>query len=164
MKKGLLLLGLLVGLGILFVAGDRVAKQTKPLKNEAAIFSSLTLTEDSFDFGTISMGKGNVSHTFPLNNEGTTPVTIRRITTSCMCTNAFLVNGESRKGPFGMPGHGLVPAVDDVIEPKGNRGIEVIFDPAAHGPAGVGKIERAVFIEDRNGGTKTITIRAFVTP
>jgi hypothetical protein len=64
-----------------------------------------------------------------------------------------------------MPGHGgFAPDINEIVPPQENRGVDVVFDPAAHGPAGVGRIERAVFIEDENSGMKTLTIKALVTP
>ena len=111
------------------------------------------------------MKRGKVHRLFPVANESDIPVTIQTITTSCMCTEAFLIGGEARKGPFGMPGHGFnSPPVNEVIPAKESRNIEVVFDPAAHGPAGIGRIERSVFIETAEGGTQAITIKALVTP
>ena len=63
-----------------------------------------------------------------------------------------------------MPGHGgSVPKVNDTIKAGETREIEVVFDPNAHGPAGVGLIERVVRLEY---GEKTLelNIKAVVTP
>ena len=110
------------------------------------------------------MKQENVSQMFTVANESETPVTIRKVTSSCMCTEAFVIQGDSRKGPFGMPGHGSVPLVNEIVPTNGTVGIDVVYDPAAHGPAGIGRIERAVFIEDENGTVQTLTIKALVTP
>ena len=50
------------------------------------------------------MSKANVSHSFQNKNTGNLRLKFK-IYTSCMCTEATIVNGDSRKGPFGMPGH-----------------------------------------------------------
>ena len=63
-----------------------------------------------------------------------------------------------------MPGHSSVPLVNETVTAKGTLGMEVVYDPAAHGPAGIGRIERAVFIEDENGAVQTLQISATVTP
>lgn len=168
MKKGLISGLVIVGFFVLlFFAGRTTSKQTtSATQNKAAVSSAFTASETFYDFGTISMKNGKVSRMFSLINSGEASQTIKRISTSCMCTEAFLVGqDDSRRGPFGMPGHGgFAPDINEVVSPQENRGIEVVFDPAAHGPAGVGRIERAVFVEDGNGGTQTLTVKALVTP
>src|SRR3989338_1285615 len=42
--------------------------------------------------------------------------------------------------------------------------LEVVFDPAAHGPAGVGRIERVVYVEHSAGDLLEFQISAMVTP
>ena len=81
-----------------------------------------------------------------------------------MCTVASLVKGDKKYGPFGMAGHGFIPSVNQDIKTSEEAAIEVVFDPAAHGPAGVGKIERSVFIETENGQTSEIGFSAIVIP
>lgn len=126
--------------------------------------SSLTATEMAFDFGEVSMAQGPVSHTFQVRNENAETLTLARLTTSCMCTTATFIQGESRLGPFGMPGHGFVPPLNASLAPGESAEIDVTFDPAAHGPAGIGRIERVIFLESKNGAPLTLTIAATVTP
>lgn len=166
MKKPIifiLIIAALLGL-IFFLASPNTAGQSSaPQKQLAA--SALSASENSYDFGNISMKNGKVSHIFTIKNEGVSETTISRLSTSCMCTEAFLTENGQRIGPFGMPGHGGGTTAISAIIPAGeSRELEVVFDPAAHGPAGIGKITRAVFIEDENNGTKTIEISAAVTP
>ncbi len=167
MKKILILLVLVGALALLFMAGNAAStKTTSSTESQASVLSAFTAPETSFDFGTISMKNGKVSRMFSVINASGATQTIKRISTSCMCTEAFLVRQDDSKiGPFGMPGHGgFAPDINDVVPPQETRGIEVVFDPSAHGPAGVGQIERAVFVEDKTGGTNTFTIKARVTP
>ena len=111
-------------------------------------YSALVPAEKSFDFGTVSMAKGNVSHLFQIKNTGDSPVKIAKIYTSCMCTEATLVNGAVRKGPFGMPGHGgLSSQIAETVTPGQEINIEVSVDPAAHGPQGTGPAKKIVYIE-----------------
>ncbi|MFO7616333.1 MAG: DUF1573 domain-containing protein [Bacteroidales bacterium] len=44
-----------------------------------------TLSEDSFNFGTITPGQ-KITHDFILKNEGTDPLIIRKVSTTCGCT------------------------------------------------------------------------------
>lgn len=164
----------LVGLGALIlwgVSGRNTESEvfelggSHPARVEGAVTGSLSVSETFYDFGTISMKNGNVSKSFTITNNGA-DTKISKISTSCMCTNAFIVSADgSKKGPFGMPGHGgLVPKANEAIGAGESRTLEVVYDPNAHGPAGVGLIERVVFIEDENGKVVELVIRVNVRP
>ncbi len=124
----------------------------------------LAAVEQNFDFGTISMAAGKVSHTFAIKNTGTNEVVINKMYTSCMCTEATLVKSGKKLGPFGMPGHGFIPNINEAISPGGEARVEVVFDPAAHGPAGIGRIQRTVIIENNSGRPLEFGFTAMVTP
>jgi len=119
-----------------------------------------------YDFGTISMKNGNVSKIFTVTNPTAEDITVPSLYTSCMCTKAYIVNSDgSKKGPFGMPGHGgTVPKANETIKAGSSVDIEVVYDPNAHGPAGVGLIERAVFLEDENRNVIEYKFKVNVTP
>ncbi len=151
-----------IGLLALSKSGD------SSLANGGAVVSgilpgSLTISPASFDFGSISMARGKVKTIFALKNVSSGTIEISKIATSCMCTEASLLLGGDRLGPFGMPGHGIVPRVNRSIAPGEEAAIEVVFDPAAHGPAGIGNIERAVLVETASGVLEA-RISANVTP
>ncbi|MFZ2303566.1 MAG: DUF1573 domain-containing protein [Minisyncoccia bacterium] len=111
-------------------------------------YSELVPNEKTFDLGTVSMANGKVNHSFAVKNTGGTPVKIVKVYTSCMCTEAIIVNGSSRKGPFGMPGHeGLVSKLNETVNPGQEIIVEVVVDPAAHGPQGTGPAKKVVYIE-----------------
>lgn len=126
--------------------------------------SPLTSTETSFDFGTVSMGKGKVNHTFKITNPTKNGVKIGKIYTSCMCTTASLIIGGKRFGPYGMPGHAGLTAVNETLLAGTEVEIEVVFDPAAHGPSGVGPIAREIIIEPEGTAPFKLSFRANVTP
>jgi len=119
---------------------------------------------NSYDFGAISMAAGNVNHGFKIKNADVKPNQITKIYTSCMCTTAYLLIKDKRFGPFGMPGHGFVPPVNKIIDAGEEATIEVIFDPAAHGPAGIGPIQRTVYVEQENQNVLQLEIAANVKP
>jgi len=81
-----------------------------------------------------------------------------------MCTSAFLIRGDKKIGPFGMPGHGFAPSLNQNLAPNEEAALEVIFDPAAHGPAGVGQVERSVYVENNLDQPIEVGFKAFVTP
>jgi len=116
------------------------------------------------DFGATSMAAGTVSHTYSITNEGTESVTIGKIYSSCMCTSAVLMLGDRSFGPFGMAGHGFIPRVNEPLAPGELARLVVTFDPAAHGPAGVGAISRAVTVEQDGTNPLIVSFTAEVTP
>ena len=127
--------------------------------------SVLVAPEVFYDFGTISMKNGNVTKEFTVTNPTNQDITVKTVLTSCMCTTAFLVEPDgSTKGPFRMPGMGYVPPANETIPPGESRIIRVVYDPNAHGPAGVGRIDRFVELTDVSGGTLVHEIKANVTP
>ena len=126
--------------------------------------SMLVAEEAFFDFGKISMAAGNVSHPFMIKNNGVKDVIVDKIYTSCMCTTAVLKTKEKTFGPYGMLGHGAVSKIDESLKPGEEAVVEVIFDPAAHGPAGLGQTQRAIFIENNSGQPLELRFNAVVTP
>ena len=126
--------------------------------------SALTAPETFYDFGTISMKNWNVTKEFSITNPTNEDITVKTVLTSCMCTTAFISGAGSVKGPFSMPGMGYVPPANETIKPGESRIIRVVYDPNAHGPAGVGQIDRFVMLTDSSGGTLQFEIKALVTP
>ena len=131
---------------------------------KASTPSKLTAPETFFDFGTISMAKGKVTKPFMIKNTTSEPITVSKLYTSCMCTKASLTQGNLKVGPFGMPSHGGIVPISVEIAPGAEAVVEAVFDPAAHGPSGVGLIARQVFVETVDGGKLTLDFKANVTP
>jgi hypothetical protein len=120
--------------------------------------SVLSAVEEVFDFGTISMKEGDVSHTFEIKNEETEPVVIKKVYTSCMCTTAYITDAsKERYGKFGMPGHGVVSKANIVVNPGETVILEAIFDPAAHGLSGIGYANRSIFVETNSAASPKLT-------
>lgn len=143
---------ILTGVGILILIAivlffDLIGGGNKTPKSA---YSNNNLTAEHFlyDFGAISMKNGNVSHRFAFKNENSETITIKKIYTSCMCTTATLIDNKGEKrGTFGMPGHGDLSNIGFQIAGGETIEIEAIFDPAAHGPEGIGLVKRIVYIE-----------------
>jgi hypothetical protein len=126
---------------------------------------ALVSARPNHDFGTISMKAGNVSTTYRIKNEGATPLALDKIYTSCMCTTATLITANGRKqGPFGMPGHGPLKPATGQLAPGETALLEVVFDPAAHGPSGVGRIERVIRVETKGAAPLELGMIAMVRP
>ncbi len=153
---------LIIFFGIIWLAtpAPKSAGQISDSREESQL---LAVKNPKYDFGTISMAKGKVVNIYTVKNTGAVPVTINSAYTSCMCTSATLNIGSDKVGPFGMPGHGFLPKLNRVIEPGEEFQVEGVFDPAAHGPAGVGTIERVIVLETSSGNVE-MQFKALVTP
>ena len=157
----------IVAVTVAFLAGlIYLSAVNKPAPSAAASgTSSLTASTTSYDFGMVSMANGKVSTTFNVSNTTNQPIVVSRFFSSCMCTSASARIGDRNYGPFGMQGHGgPIPFINATVQPGETIPLQVTFDPAAHGPAGVGRIVRNVFVESPNGDRLTLTISATVTP
>lgn len=166
MKKILVgLITIIIFLGFLFIASQPINTSKKQISLPQKT-PSRQLQADSqlFDFGTISMKSGDVSHRFRIKNSSGSAVVITKLYTSCMCTKATITVNNRKQGPFGMPGHGgSVPEIQESLAASSEATIDVVFDPAAHGSAGVGNVNRTISIE--SGSTIfNLNVIALVTP
>ena len=132
--------------------------------NQPAGAGALASVSPFFNFGKISMAAGSVSHRYSIRNTGEAPLTITKLSTSCMCTVATLITQAGKKGPFGMSGHGFIPDLAERLAPGEVAQVEVVFDPAAHGPAGIGPTDRTVMIVSDAGLPLVLRFSAMVTP
>ena len=126
--------------------------------------SQLITPEKLYDFGTISMKNGIVNHIFKITNSSKKDIYMNKIYTSCVCTTVYIENVNGEKGPFGMEGMGYLLSANEVIKAGKSRNIKVVYDPNAHGPAGVGLIDRFIMITDDSSNTLQLEIKALVTP
>lgn len=156
--------GILAILALVAISYPNSQDQKKSDKlAELSSIVNLTAPETNYDFGAISMAAGKVTHDFEIENTSSSTIPLESLYTSCMCTSAYFVSVSDRVGPFGMPGHGFVPKLGQELKPGEKAKIEVVFDPAAHGPAGIGPVDRVVFLGSNDGG-KQFGIKAVVTP
>ncbi|MBI2577562.1 MAG: DUF1573 domain-containing protein [Candidatus Wildermuthbacteria bacterium] len=163
---------ILIGLALFAVVLGVVVWIAKPSQSENkdknAILGSggqIIAEELSFDFGSISMEAGKVSHMFIVKNTSDKPALLNKMYTSCMCTTAFFRKGDGEQfGPYGMQGHGGSQRLNQTVSPGEEAYVEVVFDPAAHGPAGVGRIERLVRMEVEGNDPVELQFSVVVTP
>lgn len=168
MEKNKIIIGVIILIlavvGLFWIAASSRSQNNaeKPLTKSSGILT--VLESNNYDFGTISMAAGKVNYIFKIKNTGSEAVNIGKMYTSCMCTTATLMKGSEKFGPYGMPGHGLVPKINQKVDPNEEVSVEVIFDPAAHGPAGIGRIERIITLENNAGLPIELLFAATVTP
>lgn len=105
--------------------------------------AKVSTNEQSHDWGKIPINDGNVTKQFNIANEGSEPLKLSNVNTSCMCTTAQLVRGSEKSPKFGM--HGKSSYVMELM-PGEQAQIEVVFDPAFHGSSGLGPITRQVVL------------------
>lgn len=160
---------IIVASAIVVVVGLLIWGNTRTPRSAAAIATGSTQAAlgdpiPEYDFGPISMIKGNVEHEFAITNTTGADLKITRAETSCMCTKAVLRLPDGKEmGPFSMPGHGFNPSVNVLVRPDETFIVQAIFDPAAHGPSGIGNIERAVLLTTDKGSI-AVPFKAHVTP
>ncbi|MFH1990386.1 MAG: DUF1573 domain-containing protein [Patescibacteria group bacterium] len=149
--------------GLIWLTNSNAKTPTSTARDENG--GTLTFQESTYDFGTISMANGKVSKEFLLENKSDKNVLIGEVFTSCMCTEAELNVDGKFAGPFGMQGHGLSRSANLTVKPGETITVKAIFDPAAHGPSGVGPVERQIMIStNADPGQITLQLKAVVTP
>lgn len=108
----------------------------------------------SYDWGNIPINGGNVTKTFRMKNTGKDTLTVFNVKTSCHCTVANVTIDGKTSQNFGMSG---VSSWIGEVSPGKEAKLSVIFDPAYHGPQGVGPMTRFVSLETNDPGTSRIT-------
>lgn len=103
--------------------------------------------ERAYDWGTIDMDDGMATKQFEITNSGTEPLQLYNVTTSCTCTTAQLISEGQRSPLYSM--HTKSKYVHE-LAPGETAQLEVVFNPAFHGPSGVGAITRQVTVETNN--------------
>lgn len=121
--------------------------QTQKASVEKTTGAKVQTFESSFDFKDVKYSGGNVKHEFKIKNPGTSDLTIANMATSCMCTTVYLKVGDKKGPAFGMNGHSSESGWTGVLKPGEEGQVVTVFDPTAHGPAGVGPISRIVSFE-----------------
>lgn len=154
-EKKLIIIIAILTFVILFGGVIIVSKLTStPVVTASQNAKAETQEPTSYDWGNIPMNRGNVTKTFRIKNTGTDTLKIFNVKTSCHCTKANVAIGGETSQNFGMSG--ISSWVGEVYPGKEAK-LNVIFDPAYHGPQGVGPINRFVSIETNDKGTSKIT-------
>ena len=102
------------------------------------------VSSKTHSWGDIPIKGGDAEAEFTIANEGTSALKLFNVVTSCTCTTAQ-IEADGRKSPkFDM--HSKSSYVLEV--PAGGEAkLKVVFDPAFHGPQGVGVMDRQVKME-----------------
>lgn len=126
----------LMGLGVFLATKASKGQEIKENSEAKAV-----ITEKTYDWGEIGINNGKVEHEFEIKNDGTSDLVLSGVTTSCMCTTAQLILDDQSSPIFGMH----TKSNYSLKVPAGKSAkLKVIFDPAYHGPNGVGAITRQI--------------------
>ena len=140
---------LIVGVGVF--AASKVG-------NTAAVVESrevkVELSETEYAWGDIQMKNGVVTKLFTIKNNGTQDLELANIKTSCMCTTAAISVNGPKSPTFRMH---QASSWKGIVAPGKEAQLEVVFDPAFHGPSGVGQITRQITVETNDASNKLLT-------
>lgn len=115
-----------------------------PVKITSSQNAKAQIGQKTFDWGNIPINGGNATRTFTIKNVGSDVLKLTGVKTSCTCTKAQ-VSIDGKTSPY-FSMHSTSPWVGEV-SPGKEAQLTVIFDPAFHGPTGVGPVERLVSVE-----------------
>lgn len=150
----------LISLLAIFISGGIIFSLLRLSSSEKKAKPKIVIKEMKYDAGTVSMADGVVKHTYEIKNTGKGDLKINKIWTSCMCTSAILKVGDKKSPKFGM--HDDRAFWSQTIT-SGQIGLlEVTFDPAFHGPQGVGSIDRVIYLSTNDRQNREIEIKLLV--
>jgi hypothetical protein len=105
----------------------------------------LSASPDSIDIGKVSYGGGIVSKVYEIQNTTGDMMKLRKIVTSCMCTKARVQFDDKTTKFYSMEMNGdKNPIINYDFQAGSSAKVEFNFDPAAHGPAGIGPVDRVI--------------------
>lgn len=153
-EKKIFILLALVTVFILFGGVILMSGATETSKVIASTNAKVTYDSDSFDWGNIPINGGNVTKSFTIKNTGSDALQLFNIRTSCHCTTATVTIAQTESPSFGMSGTsdwiGEIPPGKEAI-------LNVVFDPAFHGPQGTGPINRYISVETNDQSKSKLT-------
>ncbi len=137
---------LIVAVTVLLIGGGVYLSSRADTESQVGVDESVSVVVESSDhgWGDIGIDNGSVEHSFMIKNDGEATLKLFNVSTSCMCTNARLVSGDVTSPEFGM--HTKSGYVFEVPSQETVQ-LSVVFDPAFHGPNGVGAITRQIKVQ-----------------
>ncbi len=101
----------------------------------------------NYELGAVPINGGIVTKDYEIKNTTDQVIKLKKIATSCMCTQVKVSVGGTETRFFGME-HAMDrnPPINLEFEPGQTGNVTVNFDPAAHGPQGVGPFDRSVWL------------------
>lgn len=148
---GIILVTFLILAGGIFWASS--GNNAAPPPITASQNAKASIDQKTYDWGQINMKDGNVSKTFVIKNIGTDTLKLTKVKTSCHCTKAQVTIDGNTSPSFGM--NTVSPWVGDVA-PGGEAQLNIVFDPAFHGPNGIGPITRYISVDTNDSSNSKL--------
>lgn len=122
------------------------------------------INPENYDLGEVPINGGIVTKDYEVKNTTSQTIKLKKIVTSCMCTQVKASYKDRETRFFGMEHPGdRNPPINLEIPPGETAKVTVNFDPAAHGPQGVGVFDRAVLLTFSDpAGVKELTFNGTV--
>lgn len=139
---------LILGGGITFLV---IKSPAQSLPSNQGGSPKIEIIPQEYDLGNVSIKDGLIKKTFEIKNIGSGDLKISDIWTSCHCTTAILKVGSKESPKFDME-HSSFWSQN--ISPGQTAYLEVIFDPAFHGPLGIGSAVRIVYLSTNDSENK----------
>lgn len=138
-------------LGVAVYFGTKTGATTQVTTNSEI---AMSIDANTHDWGTIDYDGGIVSKNFSIKNTSDTTLQLYDVKTSCMCTTAQLKTPDKTSRKFKMH-----EKTTDIIEvkPGETANLLVEFDPAFHGPSGVGPITRTITMNTNSTKDSVLT-------
>lgn len=151
---------LVIGLAVWQGGKEDVVSSNRPLGQVAGV----QVNPENYDLGNVPINGGLVTKEYELKNDTESTMKLGNIVTSCMCTQAKVSVGDKESRFFGMEHPGdRNPSLGYEINPGETAKVTVNFDPAAHGPQGVGPFDRVVELTfNEPSGVKKLTFSGTV--
>jgi hypothetical protein len=151
---GILGVTLIVVVVLAVIVGGKV-KDVDSIPNTEVL--GLAATPEFYDLGNVKLRGGIVTKEYEIKNETGKNIRLRKIATSCMCTTAKVSVGDKETRFFGMEMDRSNAPVNLEIRSGEVAKVTINFDPAAHGPEGVGPFDRSVWLSFSDpGGIKEL--------
>jgi len=155
---GIIVLTAVLVIGFAFSQGTEESTADENNQSQVQI-ADIQISPETYKLGNVPINGGLISREYEVKNETTQTAKLQKIVTSCMCTKAKVsLNGKESRF-FGMEHPGdRNPPINFEIPPGETAKIIVEFNPAAHGPQGVGPFNRAVRLTfSKPSGIKELT-------
>ena len=153
----LIIVGLSLTLLLVFGGVFLVTRTNNSASLAGSQTTQVSVDKTSHDWGEIGINNGKVQAEFSLTNTGSAPLQLANISTSCMCTTAQAVIDGKASPYFGMM---QKSSWTGQVEPGKSAKLIVEFDPAFHGPQGIGQITRQTTVETNDPNQRQLTFTA----
>jgi len=137
--------------GIVVYFGTKMGSTTEVVSDSKV---ELFVESKTYDWGTIDYNAGIVTKSFEIQNTGNDVLKLYDVKTSCMCTTAQLKTLKETSSKYGMH-----EKSSEVFEVNPGEKVELLieFDPAFHGPSGVGPVTRTITMNTNAVNNPTLT-------